>query len=271
MSLGDLSLACAVVLVDELARGGVRHACVSPGSRSTPIALALSRHPAIAVHVHLDERSGAFFALGIAKGTGQPVALACTSGTAAAEFLPAVVEASQSRVPLVVLTADRPPRLRGTGANQTIDQPGLYGSFARVSLETPLPRPGDGAVWRELGARSIRAATGFPPGPAHLNLPFDEPLTPEGEDVGGALDDPGPLTNVEPPPAGASFDRRIRRRRCDTRRAAGLDGARRDRDRILPRSSPVPGRGRRAGRMAGAGRADLGRSSREASSRRDRA
>src|SRR5690349_13672246 len=132
MGLGDVSLACARALVDALAGGGVRHACVSPGSRSTPLALALSRDERVAVHVHLDERSSAFVALGMTKATGAPVSLACTSGTAAAEYLPAVVEASQSRSPLVVLTADPPPRLRGTGANHTIDQTDLYGRYGRA-------------------------------------------------------------------------------------------------------------------------------------------
>ncbi len=183
MGLGDLSLACCALLVDELARGGVRHACVSPGSRSTPIALALSRHPDIDVQVHLDERSSAFVALGIAKATGAPVAVACTSGTAAAELLPAVVEASQGRVPLVVLTADRPPRLRGTGANQSIVQPGLYGVYVRRGFETPLPREDAAARWIETGFLAAAAAMAAPAGPVHVNLPFDEPLVPDGADV----------------------------------------------------------------------------------------
>ena len=102
MGLGDVSLACASAMVDALVAGGVRHASVSPGSRSTPLALALSRHDDVSVHVHLDERAGAFFALGVAKVTGVPALALCTSGTAAAEFLPTVVEASQSRTPMTL-------------------------------------------------------------------------------------------------------------------------------------------------------------------------
>jgi 2-succinyl-5-enolpyruvyl-6-hydroxy-3-cyclohexene-1-carboxylate synthase len=186
VNLGDVALACAWGLVDELVRGGMAHACVSPGSRSTPLALALERHPAVTVHVQLDERASAFFALGIAAATGGPAAVACTSGTAAAELFPAVVEASQSRVPLLMLTADRPPRLRGTGANQTIDQVHLYGGYARAYLEPPVPslEVDVAAAWRAAGRSAIRAAwqgdraKTAAPGPAHVNCCFEEPLTP---------------------------------------------------------------------------------------------
>jgi 2-succinyl-5-enolpyruvyl-6-hydroxy-3-cyclohexene-1-carboxylate synthase len=184
MGLGDVSLACASALVDALANRGVRHACLSPGSRSTPLALALDRDDRIRTHMHLDERSAGFFALGIAKASDAPVALACTSGTAAAEYLPAIVEASQSRSPIVVLTADRPPRLRGTGANQTIDQTDLYGRYARAYLEPPLPATAaDVSAWRDTGLRAIEAALGTPVGPVHVNCPFDEPLVPDGERI----------------------------------------------------------------------------------------
>jgi 2-succinyl-5-enolpyruvyl-6-hydroxy-3-cyclohexene-1-carboxylate synthase len=181
MSRGDVSLACASALVDALVAGGVRHACVSPGSRSTPLALALARDARVHVHVHLDERSSAFFALGIAKAIGEPVAIACTSGTATAELFPAIVEASQSRTPLLALTADRPPRLRGTGANQTIDQERLYGRYARAWIEPPVPGdPDDAVAWRRAGADAVAASTGDPAGPVQVNCPFEEPLVPEG-------------------------------------------------------------------------------------------
>lgn len=188
MSLGDVSLACCSVLVDDLVQGGMEHACVSPGSRSTPIALALERDPRVTVRVHLDERSSAYFALGIAKVLRRPVAVATTSGTAAAELLPAVIEGSQSRTPLILLTADRPPRLRGTGANQTIDQVALYGDYAPY-FESPLPAIKGGVDWRNLGEEVRVALRAQPPGPVHVNLPFDEPLVPQGEAVD--LGDPG--------------------------------------------------------------------------------
>jgi 2-succinyl-5-enolpyruvyl-6-hydroxy-3-cyclohexene-1-carboxylate synthase len=179
VSEADRSFSAAWGVVDDLVRFGMEHACVSPGSRSTPIALALWRHPHVQVHVHLDERASAFFALGLAMATDRPVGVACTSGTAVAELLPAVVEASMSRTTLVLLTADRPPELRGVGANQTIDQPGVFGSFVRASIDAPVP--GDEPReerWHELVVEATDAAMGTPPGPIHLNLPFREPLVP---------------------------------------------------------------------------------------------
>ena len=182
MGIAELNLECAWALVDGLVAGGVRHACLSPGSRSTALALALARHPDIELHVHLDERSSAFFAIGLSRATRTPVAIACTSGTAAAEFLPAVVEASQSRVPLVVLTADRPPRLRGTGANQTIDQVGLYGRYVRDALDLPVPETtGQDAWWRQAAREALEAQRADVLGPVHINCPFDEPLSPSSE------------------------------------------------------------------------------------------
>jgi 2-succinyl-5-enolpyruvyl-6-hydroxy-3-cyclohexene-1-carboxylate synthase len=184
MSTGDISLACATALVDELAAHGLRHACVSPGSRSTPLALALERHTDVTVHVHLDERSSAFFALGWAKALRRPVAVACTSGTAAAELFPAVVEASQARVPLYLLTADRPPRLRGTGANQTIDQVRLFGTYVRAYLAPSVPAsPEDAMEWRHVGREAVAACGGPQPGPVHINCSFEEPLVPTGDVV----------------------------------------------------------------------------------------
>jgi 2-succinyl-5-enolpyruvyl-6-hydroxy-3-cyclohexene-1-carboxylate synthase len=175
----DVALAAMTALVDGLVDGGLRHACVSPGSRSTPLALSLERHPAVRVHVHLDERSSGFFALGLAKASDSPVAVACTSGTAAAELFPAVVEASMARVPLLVLTADRPPELRGVGANQTIDQIGLYGGYVRAFVDAPVP--GDDPArdtWHRRGVEVVRASRVSPPGPVHVNVPFREPLVP---------------------------------------------------------------------------------------------
>jgi 2-succinyl-5-enolpyruvyl-6-hydroxy-3-cyclohexene-1-carboxylate synthase len=181
---GDIALACVGALVNELVRGGVRHVCMTPGSRSTPIALAAARHPGITLHVHVDERSSAYFGLGIAAASGAPVAMFCTSGTAAANHFPAVVEAFMARVPIIVLTADRPPELQGVGANQTIDQEHLFGRFVTWFCDTGVPTDGVAGLhhWAGIGATAVLHATGVapgvPPGPVHLNLPFREPLLP---------------------------------------------------------------------------------------------
>jgi len=176
----NLSCAWADAVAEELARGGVRHVVVSPGSRSAPLALAVAAQPGLRDHAILDERSAAFFALGLARASRAPVALVCTSGTAAANYLPAVVEAHHGGVPLVLLTADRPPALRDCGAGQTIDQVGLYGRCVRFSFDAPSPIASDEAFrhLRVLVCRALACARGPLPGPSHLNLPFVEPLAP---------------------------------------------------------------------------------------------
>src|SRR4051795_2994267 len=159
----------------------MRAACTSPGSRSTPLVLALAREQRIEAFSHVDERSAAFFALGDAKVTGRPVALACTSGTAAAEYHPAVVEAHEAGVPLLVLTADRPPELREVGAGQTIDQLGIYGRATRwfFDVGTGHEATPERTRWmRALACRAVWAALGPRPGPVHLNWPLREPLVP---------------------------------------------------------------------------------------------
>ena len=168
-------------LVDELARCGVGHACTSPGSRSTPLVVPLVRDGRIRCWSHVDERSGAFFALGLAKATGRPVVLACTSGTAAANYAPAVHEAHEAGVPLVVLTADRPPELRDVGAGQVIDQIGLYGSAAKWFVEVGShddAGPARVRWMRSLACRAVWTAMDARPGVVHLNIPLRDPLVP---------------------------------------------------------------------------------------------
>lgn len=202
------STALARVLVDELARCGVRDAVLAPGSRSAPLALALGGQDRIRVHVRIDERSAGYLALGLATN-GRPTAVVCTSGTATANLFPAVLEASYAGVPLIVLTADRPPELRGTGANQTVDQVGLYGGATRFTADVGVPeqRPGAVRYWRSLTARAVAAATDRrDPGPVHLNLPLREPLVPDGDgswvehiQLDGA--EPWTVVHAEPAPA----------------------------------------------------------------------
>ncbi len=172
----------AAVFVDELARSGLTAVCISPGSRSTPLTFAFAQHEAISVYSHLDERSAAFFALGHAAGTNQPVALVCTSGTAAANWYPAVIEAYQFEVPLLLLTADRPPELRHSGANQTIDQVKLYADYALWSVDMALPEAEPPAIvlrnLRTTANRAYAMANGLRKAPVHLNFPFRKPLEP---------------------------------------------------------------------------------------------
>ena len=182
--------AFARVLVDELVRGGVTDAVLAPGSRSAPVALALAaaeRSGRLRLHVRIDERTAAFLALGLAKASGRPVPVLTTSGTAAAHLHAAVLEADASGVPLLALTADRPPELRGTGANQTIAQPGLYGGAVRWAADVGVPEAGREQVqnryWRSLVAKALvvaRGAVSADPGPVHLNLALREPLMPDG-------------------------------------------------------------------------------------------
>ena len=196
---GDVAAAYCATLVDEWVRCGVTDAVVAPGSRSTPMALALATHGRVRVHVFHDERSASFCALGLGLASGRPAVLLCTSGTAAAEFHAAVVEAHQAAVPMVVVTADRPPELQGVGAPQTIDQRDLYGTAVRWFCE-PGPPVADGAPWwRDLARDAWTRTLGTTPGPVHLNLAFREPL------VGTPGDLPPTRDPLPAPVAGASW------------------------------------------------------------------
>ncbi|WP_057915653.1 2-succinyl-5-enolpyruvyl-6-hydroxy-3-cyclohexene-1-carboxylic-acid synthase [Peribacillus muralis] len=179
----DALTAYAASFVDELAENGVKHVVVSPGSRSTPLAILLVEHPDIEIHINVDERSAAFFALGMAKALKEPVGLLCTSGTAAANYYPAIIEAYYSRVPLIVLTADRPHELRDVGAPQAIDQIHLYGRQVKWFIEMALPERTDEMIRyaRTVGARAVATAAADPAGPVHLNFPLREPLIPNLE------------------------------------------------------------------------------------------
>lgn len=182
------------MLVDELVRGGVEHAVLCPGSRNAPLSFALAAAAGLTLHVRIDERTAGFLALGLALRSGRPVPVVCTSGTAAANLHPAVLEADHAGVPLVVVTADRPPELIGTGANQTVRQHGLYGAAVRRAdtLGIAERRAGQNARWRSSVARALAAAT-REPGPVHLNVPLREPLVPVTDPDGVEPDWPEPL------------------------------------------------------------------------------
>ncbi len=214
----NANLAWAAAIADELVHSGVRHVVVSPGSRSAPLALAFGAHPDLEDTSILDERSAAFFALGLARVRREPVALLCTSGTAGANYLPATIEAHYSRIPLLLLTADRPPELRDCGAGQVIDQIKLFGPYVRFFCELPTPAPEDARMRfvRSLACRAVAEAVGGVPGPVHLNIPLREPLAAvEEPDQAEALRALRPLARsgrpgapftrvVAPTPAGAS-------------------------------------------------------------------
>lgn len=179
----DVAATFCATLVDEWVRGGLTHACIAPGSRSTPMALALAADPRVAVSVHHDERSAAFVALGLGLATRRPAVVLTTSGTAAAELHAAVVEAHQASVPLLVATADRPAELREVGAPQTIDQLRLFGRAVRLEIEPGVPVWATRHTWRATAAHAYLAALGAGqgpaggrPGPVHCNLAFREPL-----------------------------------------------------------------------------------------------
>jgi 2-succinyl-5-enolpyruvyl-6-hydroxy-3-cyclohexene-1-carboxylate synthase len=194
-SPANAATALATAVVDELVRGGVRQVVLSPGSRSASLGFAAFEACAagrLSLHTRIDERTAGFLALGIARTSRRPVAVVVTSGTAVAHLHAAVLEASHAGVPLVLLTADRPSWLRGTGANQTTEQAGVYGAAVRLAADVAAPVAGQRetaqvAGWRSLVARAVLAATGAgglgrPPGPVHLNLQLDGPLVPDAED-----------------------------------------------------------------------------------------
>jgi 2-succinyl-5-enolpyruvyl-6-hydroxy-3-cyclohexene-1-carboxylate synthase len=194
--------AYVAAFVAELVKSGVSDAVISPGSRSTPMAMLMAEHPDLRIHMHMDERSAAFFALGIAKASRKPVAILCTSGTAAANYYPAIIEANISRVPLLVLTADRPHELRDVGAPQAIDQIHLYGKYVKWFVEMAPPENSQAMIQyaRTVCGRAAAAALRAPAGPVHLNFPFREPLVPdlEKEDLFALPDRTNGYVTIEP-------------------------------------------------------------------------
>jgi 2-succinyl-5-enolpyruvyl-6-hydroxy-3-cyclohexene-1-carboxylate synthase len=187
--VGAANTLWARAFLDELARAGVREICVAPGSRSTPLVLAAAGDGRFHMFPILDERSAGFFALGIGRRTGRPAAVITTSGTAAANLYPAVVEASHGEVPLLLLTADRPHRLRDTDGNQAMDQVRLFGTFPRAFFDVEIPRADPAALrhLRALAGRAVALTLGPPRGPVHLNFPFEKPLEPSADGEAAAI------------------------------------------------------------------------------------
>lgn len=193
----NINYAWSGLLVEELVRLDVAGFVLSPGSRNAPLSISIARHPEALYWTHFDERGAAFFALGLAKQTGRPAVLVCTSGSAAANYWPAVVEASAAGVPLVIVTADRPPELLDCGANQAIDQPGLYGGYVRWEATLPCPAAAiDPAFVLTTVDQAVRRSLAGEPGPVHLNCMFREPLSPaeDGSIPDGYLDSLGGWT-----------------------------------------------------------------------------
>jgi len=180
MKTGDTLTRYVANFVDELARLGVAEVVISPGSRSTPLAILMAEHPDLTCYINIDERSAGFFALGMAKCNKRPVVLVCTSGTAAANYYPAIVEARYSRVPLIVITSDRPHELRDVGAPQAIDQIQMYGHYPKWFVDVALPEEQVGMFRyvRTIAGRAVSIASAHPEGVVHLNFPFREPLLP---------------------------------------------------------------------------------------------
>ncbi|RKH21844.1 2-succinyl-5-enolpyruvyl-6-hydroxy-3-cyclohexene-1-carboxylic-acid synthase [Corallococcus sp. CA047B] len=234
----NLNVLWARALLEELVRGGVRHAVVCPGSRSSALALACAHTPGLRTWSVIDERSAGFFALGMAKHSRQPVVVVATSGSAGAHLYPAVIEAAMAQVPLVVLTADRPLELQGWGAPQTVPQARFYGEFARMFADVGLPESHSGAIahLRATAARAVNTACRAPRGAVQLNVPFREPLAPVAQDFGAehltALARQGrpdaPLTRILPPsrmPEASGLDA-VRARIAATERGVIICGPR---------------------------------------------
>lgn len=180
----NLNSLWAKLLIDELVRCGVTQFCIAPGSRSTPLVAAAARNKRVRITVHTDERGAGFFAVGYGRATGRPAAVITTSGTAVANLVPAVVESSMDHVPMILLTADRPPELRDCGANQTIQQMGMFSSYLRWQFDVPCPAPEiDPAFLLSTIDQAWYRAAGSPAGPVHLNCMYREPLGPDDREI----------------------------------------------------------------------------------------